>query len=145
MEILTWIGIGVLTALAIVAGVFVRRELIVRGGGTIEASIRLSTLVTGRGWAFGYARFVGDEFRWYRMFSLALHPRRVLYRKGLAVAGRRDPEGPERLVLPSGWVVLLCRIAQGSTVEIAMPASTVTGFLSWLEAAPPGVSPRLAS
>ncbi|MFS8479278.1 MAG: DUF2550 domain-containing protein [Micromonosporaceae bacterium] len=144
MKVLIWIGIGVLAALVVIAGVFLRRELIVRAGGTIEASMRLSTMVDGRGWAPGFARFAGDELRWYRMFSLALRPRRVLARQGLAVASRRSPEGPERLVLPDGWVVLCC-VAQRSTIEIAMPATTVTGFLSWLEAAPPGAVSRIAT
>jgi hypothetical protein len=144
MKVLIWIGIGVFAALVVIAGVFLRRELIVRAGGTIEASMRLSTMVDGRGWAPGFARFAGDELRWYRMFSLALRPRRVLARQGLAVAGRRSPEGPERLVLPDGWVVLCC-VAQRSTIEIAMPATTVTGFLSWLEAAPPGAVSRIAT
>jgi Protein of unknown function (DUF2550) len=145
MEILIWIGIGVIAGFAVVAGFFVRREFIVRRGGTIELSIRLSTLVDGRGWAPGYARFAGDELRWYRMFSLAFRPRRILPRRGMTVQGRRLPEGNERLVLPEGWVVLRCLVPRGS-VEIAMPQATVTGFLSWIEAAPPGaVSPRLAS
>lgn len=145
MEILIWIGIGVVAGFVVMAGFFIRRELIVRRGGTIELSIRLSTLVDGRGWAPGYARFSGDELRWYRMFSLALRPRRILPRKGMAVEARRLPEGNERLVLPDGWVVLRCMIPRGR-IEIAMPQTTVTGFLSWIEAAPPGaVSPRLAS
>jgi hypothetical protein len=142
MDVYAWIGLVVLAAIAVVAGIFIRRELIARRG-SIEASIRLYTLVSGRGWAPGLARFAGSELRWYRLFSLAPWPRQVLQRERMAVQGRRLPEGPERLVLPEGWVILLCTAARGP-VEIAMPESTVTGFLSWLEAAPPGaVSPRL--
>lgn len=144
MDTYAWIGIVVLAALAAIAGIFVRREVIARGG-SIEASMRLSTLVTGRGWAPGLARFAGSELRWYRVFSLAPRPRRVLSRDRMTVQGRRRPEGPERLVLPDGWVILLCQGHRGP-VEIAMPESTVTGFLSWLEAAPPGAaSNRLAA
>lgn len=79
------------------------------------------------------------------MFSFALRPKRVLSRKGLAVERRRLPEGQERFSMPSDWVILRCT-SHHAPVEIAMARSTVTGFLSWLEAAPPGaVSPRLAS
>jgi len=145
MEIALWIGIGIIAALALVIGVFARRELVARGGGTIEVSLRLSTLVTGRGWAPGFARFDGNELRWYRMFSLWLGPRRTLSRTGLVVLSRRLPEGSERLVLPDGWVILRCA-ATKVPVEIAMAEATMTGFLSWLEAAPPGaVSNRLAA
>lgn len=143
MDGYAWIGLVVLASIAIVAGIFIRREVIARRG-SIEASIRLNTLVRGRGWAPGMARFAGSELRWYRLFSLAPRPRRVLRRERMTVQGRRLPEGPERLVLPEGWVILLCTAHRGP-VEIAMPAATVAGFLSWLEAAPPGaVSPRLA-
>jgi hypothetical protein len=79
------------------------------------------------------------------MFSLWLGPRRTLSRTRLVVLSRRLPEGPERLVLPDGWVILRCTSVK-APVEIAMAEATVTGFLSWLESAPPGtVSPRLAA
>jgi hypothetical protein len=145
MWILIGIGIGALAVLGVVAWIFVRRALIVRRGGTIELCLRLSTVLEGRGWAPGFARFEGDRLRWYRMFSLALRPRRELSRRGLAVEQRRPPVASERLVLPAGWVILRCRDGR-TQVEIAMAESTVTGFLSWLEAAPPGaVWPRLAA
>jgi hypothetical protein len=145
MEIAIWIGIGVLGAIAIIASLFLRRQVLAGGGGTIEVSMRLSTFVVGRGWAPGFARFERDAFLWYRMFSLWLGPRRTLFRKGLRVMGRRVPEGPERLVLPEGWVILRCA-SHPAPVEIAMAESAVTGFLSWLEAAPPGAaSTRLAA
>lgn len=140
MWILVWAAIGILVVFGIVAGFFLRREFVARGGGTIEVSLRLSTMVTGRGWAPGFARFGADEFSWYRMFSLAFRPRRVLARRGLAVQSRRLPDGPERLVLPGDWVILRC-LSQQAPVEIAMAESTVTGFLSWLESAPPGNTP----
>lgn len=144
MEIAIWIGIGFLCAVALIVGFFLRRQVLARGGG-IEASVRLSTFVSGRGWAPGFARFDGDDLRWYRMFSMWLGPSRTLSRRGLAVVGRRSPEGPERLIMPERWVILRC--ASGpAAVEIAMAESTVTGFLSWMEAAPPGAaSPRLAA
>lgn len=136
MGIVGWIGIVLLTLVGVVAGFFVRRGWISRDGGTVELSLRLSTFVRGRGWSSGFARFAGDQLQWYRMFSLALRPRRVLLRRSLAVHGRRVPDGPERLVLPDGWVILRCD-SQEIPVEIAMAEATVTGFLSWLEAGPP--------
>jgi Protein of unknown function (DUF2550) len=145
MRILEWIGIGVLILLVAFAALFVRRAIVARRGGIIKLNFRLSTFVDGRGWSPGFARFVGEELRWYRLFSLAIRPRRVLSRRGLAVESRRTPAGPERLALPPDWVILRCT-NQRAPFEIAMARSTVTGFLSWLEAAPPGaVSPRLAT
>lgn len=137
MGILQWIGIGVLVLLVALAVLSLRRALVVRKGGTIVLYLRLSTLVTGRGWAPGFARFVPDELRWYRMFSFALRPRRVLARRGLAVDRRRRPSGPEQYLMPSDWVIVRCTGHQ-APIEIAMSPSTEPGFRSWIEASPPG-------
>jgi hypothetical protein len=137
MRIIEWIGIGVLVLLCTLGLLFVRREIITRRGGTIELSLRLTTMVTGRGWSPGIGRFDGDELRWYRVFSLALRPRRVLSRRGLAVQSRRVPDASERLVLPEHWVILHCTTRR-AVVEIAMAEVALTGFLSWIEAASPG-------
>jgi hypothetical protein len=145
IKIIEYLGIGVFILLCTLGVLFLRREIIARGRGTIEMSIRLSTLMAGRGWSSGVARFAGDQMRWYRVFSLAIRPRRTLSRRALAVEERRAPSGAERLVLPANWVVLRCTSARTS-VEIAMAETTLTGFLSWLEAAPPGaVSMRYAA
>src|SRR5688572_14730173 len=108
MLILRWIGVGLLIVLVAVSVLFVRRALVVRAGGTIKLNLRLTTLLAGRGWSPGFARFAGDELRWYRMFSFALRPRRVLSRHALLVLNRRLPSGTERLALPADWVVLRC-------------------------------------
>jgi hypothetical protein len=144
MLVLEWIGVGVLILLAFLAVLFVRRALMA-GSGTIKLNLRVSTMLDGRGWSPGFGRFVGDELRWYRLFSLAIRPKRVLSRHGLVVERRRLPEGQERLTMPTDWVILRC-LSHHAPVEIAMAKSTVTGFMSWLEAAPPGaVSPFLAT
>lgn len=138
MQILEWIGIGVLILLTAVAVLVVRRALIA-GGGTIRLSLRVSTMLDGRGWSPGFGRFAGDELRCYRIFSFAIRPKRVLSRQGLVVERRRSPEGQERFSMPADWVILRC-LSHQAPVEIAMAQSTVTGFLSWLEAAPPGAA-----
>ncbi|MEW1587292.1 DUF2550 domain-containing protein [Micromonospora vinacea] len=145
MEIVEGVGIGVVVILGALLILFGRRALVTRSGGIIRLSVRVSTMLDGRGWSPGFGRFAGDELRWYRMFSFAIRPKRVLSRKGLAVERRRLPEGQERFSMPADWVILRCT-SHHAPVEIAMARSTVTGFLSWLEAAPPGaVSPRMAS
>ena len=145
MEIVEGIGIGFAIIVVALLILFIRRALFMRSGGIIRLSVRVNTILDGRGWSPGFGRFVGDELRWYRMFSFALRPKRVLSRKGLAVERRRLPEGQECMSMPAEWVILRCT-SHHAPIEIAMARSTVTGFLSWLEAAPPGaVSPRLAS
>jgi len=133
---------GLVAALAagclLLAALFVRRLLIARGGGTVEVSMRLYRRRRGRGWALGLVRFAGDRLLWYRMFSLAARPTRVLSRHDLTVVARRNPSGKERLALMSESVVVECTSRRG-TVELAMETAALTGFLSWLESAAPGI------
>jgi hypothetical protein len=129
------------TAGVVVAGLgafLVRRITLLRGGGTVEMSLRLyPDGQHGRGWALGVGRFVGDELQWFRTFSLSPRPKRVLSRHDLSVTGRRRPIGGESLALMSGSVVLVCTNPAGP-VDLAMTEAAETGFLSWLESAPPG-------
>ncbi len=138
MRIVETIVVAVLILLFGLIVLYARREFISRGGGTIEMSLRLSTLVPGRGWAPGLGRFTADELRWYRVFSLAFRPRRVLVRQQLVVEERRRPDGPERLSMPDGWMVIRCRGRSEAPIELALAESALTGFLSWVESAPPG-------
>ena len=143
MRILEIFGICVFALLAFLFVIFFRRRLFMLGGGTIRLQVRVTTMVPGRGWSTGIGQFVGDELRFHRMFSFAWRPKRVLCRQDLGVERRRLPEGPERLSMPGHWVILRCTSRQ-APIEIAMAESTVTGFLSWLEAGPPGEPGNLA-
>ncbi|MEV6735444.1 DUF2550 domain-containing protein [Streptomyces sp. NPDC001848] len=134
---------GVVVALVLV-GLFVfglRRRLIQRSGGTFDCSLRWNVPeepdTSGKGWGYGVARYNGDRIEWFRVFSYAPRPRRVLERSAIEVAGRRDPEGEEELALLSDAVVLACH-HRGTRLELAMSEDALTGFLAWLEAAPPG-------
>ena len=72
---------------------------------------------------------------WYRGLSLSVRPQERLSRAELQVEARRSP-GRDDLALPSDVVVLTITTSQGPR-EMAMDSSTVTGFLSWVESAPP--------
>ena len=106
----------------------------VRGTGTpfTAAAVR-----DGRGWSYGIAQYGADRVDWYRIFSYAFRPAAVLSRRDLEVVGRRAPEGTEELALFPGWAILDCRLGAGYA-ELALSEDALTGFLSWLEAAPPG-------
>ncbi|WP_406865444.1 DUF2550 domain-containing protein [Streptomyces sp. HUAS MG47] len=134
---------GLVVALVVI-GLFVfglRRRLIQRSGGTFDCSLRWNIPdepdLTGKGWVYGVARYSGDRIAWFRVFSYAPRPRRVLERSQIEVLARRMPEGEEELALLSDAVVLGC-LHQGTRLELAMSEDALTGFLAWLEAAPPG-------
>jgi hypothetical protein len=130
---------AVLLLLALLYGLalVVRRRWISRDGGTFELSVRVRSDRAGRGWVLGVARYNGDVLEWFRIFSLALSPRTRFSRTDVEYLGRREPEGAESFSLYSGHTVAICQAPTGR-LEISMSPQALTGFLAWLEAAPPG-------
>ncbi|MCX2185221.1 DUF2550 domain-containing protein [Streptomyces sp. SKN60] len=133
-----------LVVATLVIGLFVfglRRRLIQRAGGTFDCSLRSPVAETpdrsGKGWSYGVARYSGDEIAWFRVFSYAPRPKHVMERSAIEVLERRMPEGEEELALLSDSVIQGCRV-NGTRLELAMSEDALTGFLAWLEAAPPG-------
>ncbi|MEU3301823.1 MULTISPECIES: DUF2550 domain-containing protein [unclassified Streptomyces] len=134
---------GLVVALVVI-GLFVfglRRRLIQRSGGTFDCSLRWNVPEesdhSGKGWVYGVARYSGDRVEWFRVFSYAPRPRRALERSSIEVLSRRTPEGEEELALLSDAIVLGC-LHRETRLELAMSEDALTGFLAWLEAAPPG-------
>lgn len=138
------LGLIILVLLAVVILALVlllaRRVRLVRAGGVIVA-LRTRIDNTGKGWHLGIARYHGDEFAWFRALSLKSGPNRIIHREALEIVDRRDPENAETPNMPVGSRVLQFRGAHGELdqeVEVAMGPDALTGFLSWLESAPPG-------
>ncbi|HEX5984961.1 MAG TPA: DUF2550 domain-containing protein [Nocardioides sp.] len=136
---------GVLLLLVLLYGIalVVRRRFISRHGGTFEFSVRVRSGRAGRGWVLGLGRYSGGDLEWFRIFSLLPRPRRVFRRSELEYVGRRDPGGVESYSLYSGHIIVSCRTPTGP-LEVAMSPEALTGFLAWLEAAPPGQRSRRA-
>lgn len=142
--ILTLVVCGLVLVVLVLVALFVfglRRRLIQRSGGTFDCSLRWNAPekgdTSGKGWGYGVARYNGDRIEWYRVFSYAPRPRRVLERSSIEVVDRRAPDGEEELALLSDAIVLGCQ-HRGVRLELAMGDDALTGFLAWLEAAPPG-------
>ncbi|NKY13845.1 DUF2550 domain-containing protein [Streptomyces somaliensis] len=136
--------VSALVVALVVIGLFafgLRRRLIQRSGGTFDCSLRWDAPEegdpSGKGWVYGVARYGGDRVAWFRVFSYAPRPRRVLERASIEVLNRRMPDGEEEMALLSDSVVLGC-LHRGTRLELAMSEDALTGFLAWLEAAPPG-------
>jgi hypothetical protein len=117
----------------------VRRRVLSRHGGTFELSYRARPERAGRGWLLGLGRYSGDQLEWFRIFSLAPRPKRVLERRTLAYTGRREPDRTERMSLYPDHVVVMCNVGD-SALELAMSPSSLTGFQAWIEAGPPGTA-----
>lgn len=135
-----WLGdsAGVLLVIVLLYGVLLilRRRWLARSGGTFELSVRTGTRLGSAGWVLGVGRYVDDALEWYRVFSLWPRPKRSYRRHDIELREQRAPGRDESHALYAGHVVVVCTTATGE-VELAMSPASLTGFQSWLEAAPP--------
>jgi hypothetical protein len=132
-----WLLLVILViALACATGIATRRTLIERGGGTVECGLRR---VGDRRWRLGLAAYQPGELRWYPAFGFRLRPGEAFARHALTVVSRRPADPVEETSIGSGAVVVECDTGQAAArIELALSEDALTGFLAWLEAAPPG-------
>jgi Protein of unknown function (DUF2550) len=137
-------GVVLVVFLVVLGWLTLRRVHALRSGG-VHAALRTRLDSSGKGWRLGVGRYQGDEFVWFQVLSLRPRPDQVIHRSGLEIADRREPSGTELYGMPPGFRVLRVSDAASSTgepeLEIAMSPDALTGFLSWLESAPPGRIP----
>ena len=117
-----------------------RRRWLARQGGTFECSLRLRTSTPGAGWALGVARYNDEHFEWFRFFSYSFRPAESFLRNDLSIVDHRPPDEVEAVSLYAGQRVVRIAVTASPCVEeceLAMSSESLTGLLSWLEAAPP--------
>jgi hypothetical protein len=135
------LGVGILLLIACLglAYLAVRRVRLMRGGGVDVFLRRCPALGSrdGAGWHFGVGRYQGNRLVWFRLTSFRPGPTVAVDRTELEIVDRRKPSSAEVYLLPPSASVLRCRV-RGTELEIAMAQGVLTGFQSWLEAAPPG-------
>ena len=116
----------------VAVAVLLRRRFLLSGLGAVTMWLRP---VRSPRWSVGVAWYGGDMLLWYRGLSLAVRPQERFNRSELQVESQRSP-GRDDLALPGDVVVLMITTPEGPR-ELAMESPTVTGFLSWVESAPP--------
>ena len=123
---------GVVLLLLVVV-FLLRRRFLLSGLGAVTMWLRPEGSPR---WSVGVAWYGGDTLLWYRALSLSVRPQQRLSRSGFRVLAQR-PARRDDPALPGDVLVLSCATADGLR-QLAMDCSTVTGFLSWVESAPPG-------
>jgi hypothetical protein len=142
-----WIFAAVLALLVIAAAVLAsRRYLLERSGGTVECALRQPA--DSGAWRLGVLSYQNDALCWYGALGVLLRPEHTYNRRALSVVSRRPALPSETVVLGADRIVVeLAAGAAGSAsaegegaehVEFAMTDQALTGFLAWIEAAPPG-------
>jgi len=142
-----WLLVAILLVTVLAAvGIAVRRIALEHGGGNVECGLRRGR---DQRWRLGLAAYQPDELYWFSAFGVRLRPAVIFARSALSVVSRRPATTAEEASLGAGVVVLEC-LAGGEpagngqprggacSVELAMSEAALTGFLAWLEAAPPG-------
>ena len=121
----------------------VRRRLLARDGGTFECSLRLEAGPPGTGWMLGVGRYNEGLLEWFRFFSYSWRPRTSFSRPDVRVLETRDPDPVEAVALYAEQRIVRFQVGSAERPEhweLAMSPDSLTGLLSWLEAAPPGLS-----
>lgn len=152
-----WIFAAVLALLVVAAAVLAsRRYLLERSGGTVECAVR-QPAETGA-WRLGVLSYQNDALCWYGALGVLLRPEHVYNRRALSVLSRRPALPSETVVLGADRIVVELATGTGASgpgvgepggpglpagagaerVELAMTEQALTGFLAWMEAAPPG-------
>ncbi|MDR0837329.1 MAG: DUF2550 domain-containing protein [Propionibacteriaceae bacterium] len=130
------LGAALLLVVACFVALFRRRRAISTHGVVFDCGMRRCTVAKSASWTIGMARYTMDEFMWYRAFSLSSTPGLTLHRRQIHIVSQRRVSQDEVLGLPLGDSIV--RIADGDDyVELSMNAQSVTGMMSWLEAASP--------
>src|ERR671910_1466706 len=141
LNVVSILALGVaLVALNLVV-LALRQRWLNRLGGNFECSLRLRVTTPGAGWVLGVCRYSEGILEWFRFFSYSPRPRLTFQRGQLRVLETRDPDPVEAVALSSDQTVVRVQSPgrPGEVLELAMSAESLTGLLSWLESAPPGV------
>jgi hypothetical protein len=136
-----------------VAGLALRRRVIVRRGGIVECCLRSAT--SGR-WQHGLAEYRHGQLYWHRSLSLSVRPQAAFDRRQLVVTASRPARDVDASWLGPGTMIVTCEVQRSRTrppralsepvgrcaaacfVDLAMSQAALTGFLAWREAAPAG-------
>ncbi|MDR1712059.1 MAG: DUF2550 domain-containing protein [Propionibacteriaceae bacterium] len=138
--------IAIILAIAVVlplAWLFIRRRWLSRRGGLFDCCLRLYDETPGAGWVLGVARYKGEHLQWFRTFSLAMRPRKVFDRSTVSAGAQREPDPGEAALLMNDMRIIELRRVDGRAWELSMGVESMTGLLSWLDAAPPVEAPGL--
>ena len=129
------VGIALLVVSLISIALIVRRFVLRRGGAVLDLCVRPRGAKSH--WVLGLARYSGETIEWFRVLGFSGRPSRTFRRDNITVVGRRTPSHGEATNFVQGAVVLECLDA-GRRLDLALPATAMTGFQAWLEAHTPG-------
>ena len=136
LEAVVVVGLCVVAFAVII--LLVRRFVIISHGGVFDCGMRRWRDDNPGGWALGMARYSGNLFKWYRMFSVIPRHSLQLRRNQMVIVGTRRMDAMESLQLLDDQYVVELKPVDGVRFELSMSQQSLLGLSSWLEAAPVG-------
>ncbi len=134
--VLVVVALCILTPVIVLFG---RRRWLATRGPVFDCSLRTPDATPGSGWMLGVARYSGDEFEWYRVFSISLRPWLTIDRTRSQAAATRLPDAYESSFLDADQRIATLTGAHVG-VSVALAPQEMTAFLGWLEGGLPGQS-----
>ncbi|GLY28015.1 DUF2550 domain-containing protein [Kineosporia sp. NBRC 101731] len=132
---------ALLVLFGLVLALFIlRRYLLARNGATFDCSVRHEYPRRASAWILGVARYGEDTLEWFRIFTVDPRPSRVFVRSQLFLVEWEQPAEQEINSILPGAVIVRCTYGD-EKLDMAMTRSDYTGFITWLEATPPGIAP----
>lgn len=130
------LALAVLAVLGVLVVVVLRWRRFSGGLGAFRCHVRLpGTAGAFSRWRRGVARFDTDALRWFPAYTLLASRSLVLERGQLELFGRW-PAGDDDDV-PHGLTMLRGSV-RGRTVELAVPGTSASALVLWVESGPPG-------
>ncbi|MGW5684295.1 DUF2550 domain-containing protein [Nonomuraea sp. NPDC003754] len=121
---LTILTDALLAALLLAALMMIRGFALARSRGSVPCRLKVGSITGPGGWRSGVARYADGELHWIPLMGVLFRPRHAIARRGLTVSNRQQ--------LGGGLWAVDC-----GEVSLAMSEDALTGFLAWLESAPP--------
>ncbi len=126
--------------------VVMRVHWLTRQGGSFECSVLLNADDPSHAWVLGVARYAGEDLEWFRYYAASVRPWFQLNRQRCDVVEVRGPDEDEAATLFPGHRIVEVQYTtttdESERWQLAVSPETLTGLLAWLEASPPGQSPR---
>lgn len=128
-------SIIVVIVFSMLTALFLRRRWLSTNGGVFDCGMRQLSKGANN-WVMGIALYQNDALEWYRVFSLSFKPKVTFTRANTTFESHRPLDVIETMSLFDDHLCVQVN-QNGSVFELSMTYASMTGLMSWLEAAPP--------
>nr|WP_076388188.1 DUF2550 domain-containing protein [Vaginimicrobium propionicum] len=134
--ILVAIIVSVIVVVSLIL-VWLRRLILTIGDAVFDASVRQLQNPPGA-WRRGCAKYSEDCLEWFPLWGIKVGPKLRLVRSGLELQDWQRTKGEVGDILEPCIIQVRSRKSNAGIWQLALSEASAMGFISWIEAAPPG-------